>query len=286
MKIAVNYSQALLSLLAEDPNLGIDYIKAPTSPFPGSWHQFEDQGFGHASLPHLAQSGIMFLGHPDREQRFNRPAVERVIATTGPPYLSTHLEARIEFFPELAPYQHQNHPLVQRVLKAHFVAAVQEVKAQLNIPLIVENFPYYTWWWNFRWGSEPQFITEICQETDCGFLLDIAHARCSSWHMGRDLMEYIQELPLKRLREIHLGGVRQRGVEGIRDTHTALNEEDYQLLEWLLSRTDPDTVTIEYGGMPDYLINLERRQEPIERNNPLELRQMIARVRSIVGVLS
>ncbi|HBE79268.1 MAG TPA: hypothetical protein DDW65_16070, partial [Firmicutes bacterium] len=83
MKIAVNYSQALLSLLAEDPNLGIDYIKAPTSPFPGSWHQFEDQGFGHASLPHLAQSGIMFLGHPDREQRFNRPAVERVIATTG-----------------------------------------------------------------------------------------------------------------------------------------------------------------------------------------------------------
>jgi uncharacterized protein len=283
MKIAVNYSTALLSLLAKDPNLGIDYIKAPTSPFPDCWHQFENLEFNYARLPHLAQMGVIFLGHPDPQQRFNVQTVMKVLQNTNPPYLSTHLEARTEFFPpELKEYQHQNHPLVQKALKAHFLAAIKEVKAQIHLPLIVENYPYYTWWRHFRWGSEPQFIQEICRESECGFLIDIAHARCSAWHMQRDFMDYINELPLDCLREIHLGGVQLRSAEGLRDTHTALNEADYQILEYLLAKTHPDTITIEYGGLPDTILNLEQKYEPIIRNSPQELEQMITRVQALV----
>jgi uncharacterized protein len=281
MKIAVNYSKALLSLLEKDPKLPIDYIKGPTSPFPGCWHQFEDE-LPYARLPHLAQLEVIFLGHRELQQRFNAQTVMKVLECTKPTYLSTHLEARIDFFPELREYQHHNHPEVQKVLKSHFLKAISEVKAQIKIPLVLENFPYYTWWRNFRWGSEPQFIREICLESDCGFLLDIAHARCSAWHMRRDVMDYIQELPLDRLREIHLGGVCERPEEGLRDTHTALTEADYELVKILLAKTHPETITIEYGGMPDQLLNMHQQYEPINRNSPEELEQMITRIKAII----
>jgi uncharacterized protein (UPF0276 family) len=284
MKIAVNYSIALLSLLLETPDLAIDYIKAPTSPFPDCWEQFEDTEFDYPRLPHLAQIGVIFLGHPESQQRFDLQTVTKVLQCTHPPYLSTHLEARTDFFPEIKEYQHQNHPEVQRILKAHFLSAINNIKEQIKIPMVVENFPYYTWWRHFRWASEPQFINEICKEGGCGFLLDIAHARCSAWHMKRDLMEYITALPLDCLREIHLGGVQKRGVEGLRDTHTAVTEEDYQLVEFLLARTHPDIISIEYGGMPDQILNLENHYEPLLRNSPVELKQMISRVKRIIGV--
>ncbi len=282
MKIAVNYSKALLGLLEKNPNLPINYVKCPTSPFPGCWHQFEDPDIFLSRLPHLAQLGVIFLGHPDPRQRLNIETVRKVLECTDPPYLSTHLEARVDFFPELAAYQHQNHPEVQKTLTAHFLKVISEVKDQIQLPLILENFPYYTWWRHFKWGSEPQFIKEICWESDCGFLLDIAHSRCSAWHMQRDLMDYIQELPLDRLREIHLGGVLERPQEGLRDTHTALSEDDYQLIDFLLSKTHPETITIEYGGLPDELLNLQQEYEPIVRNSPLELERMILRIRSII----
>ena len=282
MKIAVNYSTALLELLKKDPQLPIDYIKGPTSPFPGCWYQFEGSPLQYPRLPHLAQLGVIFLGHPESQQRFNAETVNKVLQLTKPPYLSTHLEARVDFFPQLQEYQHQNHGQVQKVLAAHFLKAIAEVKTQIKLPLILENFPYYTWWKHFRWGSEPQFIREMCIASDCGFLLDIAHARCSAWHMQRDLREYIQELPLDRLREIHLGGVKERLEEGVRDSHTALSEADYEWVLFLLEKTSPETITIEYGGLPDKILNIHQQWEPIQRNSPEELEQMIYRIKSMI----
>jgi Uncharacterized protein conserved in bacteria len=283
MKIAINYSDALFFLLDKNPKLGIDYIKAPIRPFPGCWEQFEDSRSDRARLPHLAQAGVLLLGHPDPGQRFDAVTVNRVLQCTNPPYLSTHLSAQRDFFPGLAEYQHQNHPAVWQAFMKHFLKAIVEVKTQIKLPLVLENCPYYVWWHHFRLASEPQFITDICRESGCGFLLDIAHARCSAWHMQMDVLDYINGLPLNLLREIHLGGIQKRQFEGMRDTHTALDETDYQLLAYLLQRTDPEIITIEYGGMPDYLLTLEKKYEPIVRNSPVELEQMIVRVQAMIG---
>ena len=38
----------------------------------------------------------------------------------------------------------------------------------------------------------------------------------------------------------------------MRDWHLELQEEDYRLMAWLLERTEPQMVTLEYGGtFPD-----------------------------------
>ena len=113
-------------------------------------------------------------------------------------------------------------------------------------------------------------------------MLDIAHARCSARHLNQDVREYIEALPLHRLREIHLAGVVER-PEGIRDAHTALTEEDYQLTEYLLQQTHPETVTIEYGGLPDRIWNVNGELEPISRNCPRELETILLRVSELMG---
>lgn len=190
----------------------------------------------------------------------------------------------MNYFPEYQEYHHQNYPGLRQVLRDHFLKAIATVKNSINLPLVLENFPYYYWWQHFKTASEPEFLTEICEAGDCGFLLDIAHARCSAWHFGTDLKTYLEALPLHRLREIHLAGAQLRLGEGLRDTHTVIGEIDYRVLEYLLRRTEPQIVTIEYGGMPEKILSISGTSEPISRNNIMELSEMIAKVAVYIGV--
>lgn len=281
MKLAVNFSAALLQLLQKDPGLPVDYIKVPTVAFPGCFSQFEQGERWRPLLPHPAQPGVIDLGHPDPKQQFNPEIVAEIIRRTNPPYLSTHLEAKIAYFPEFQSYQHEFHPGLRQALAERFLQAIKTVKARTGLSLVVENFPYYGWRDRYRLGSEPWFIKEICEQGDCGFLLDIAHARCSAGSFGIGELTYIKALPLERLREIHLGGV-QRHKWGICDTHTALEQWDYQLFREVLEQTRPEIVSLEYGGMPDRILNVDGVWEPISRNSPDELQTMIGRVRELI----
>lgn len=282
MKLAVNFSEALLGLLTDDPELPVDYIKVPTEPFPGCWRQFDRGRRYKKLLPHPAQPGVIALGHPRAEERFNAQTVMRVIKETGTPYLSTHLEAPVAYFPELAEYQHEINPVLEESLKERFLSAINEVKEEIKIPLILENFLYYSWWRHFKLGSDPRFITEVCTEGRCGFLLDVAHARCSAWYLRIEPEEYLKELPLHLVREVHLAGALER-PEGLRDAHTKLTPAEYRLLDYVLKFSDPEVISIEYGGLPNRLKRLGGGDEPLFRNDPGELLEMILKVRKMMG---
>jgi uncharacterized protein (UPF0276 family) len=283
MKLAVNYSAILVELINANPELPIDYIKVPTIPFPGCFiKQFETGAKLRPLLPHPAQLGVLALGAPQPEQRFNPQIIAEIIRRTDPAYLSTHIEARVEYFPEYQAGQHLYTSELSTVLQERILAAIADVKRQIKLPLILENFPYYTWLHHYRAGSEPEFICELCAAGDCGFLLDIAHARCSAWSLKVEVEAYLKALPLNRLREIHLAGVRKLDY-GICDTHTALAELDYTLLQTVLAWAQPEIVTLEYGGMPEQITNRSGVVEPISRNDRHELEQMIFRIREIIG---
>lgn len=283
MKLAVNFSDPLIELLNENPVLPVDFIKVPTKAFPDSFSQFNKGLSYRRLLPHPAQPGVLSLGHPSPGERFNREIVAKIIDLTKPAYLSTHLEAKLDFFPSFEEEQHRFHPGLKKALSHRFLESIDLVKKTTGLPLVLENFPYYSWWRHYKLGSDPMFITEICEVGDCGFLLDIAHARCSAWYFGIPVEQYLEMLPLQRLVEIHLAGVNHR-AEGVRDTHTKLTEEDYQLFKFVLERTNPEIATIEYGGLPDRLLNLAGTYEPIRRNESLELKEMISQVLAIINV--
>ena len=135
---------------------------------------------------------------------------------------------------------------------------MRALAAAIPVPLILENLDYCPGG-AYEHICEPDFIAAVLNETDAGLLLDLAHARVSAARLGLPIEDYLGQLPLERVRQLHISGPRSRdGV--LFDAHESLLDEDYALLEWVLRRTQPLALTLEYNreeaGLREQLIRL------------------------------
>jgi hypothetical protein len=280
MKLAVNFSDALLALLKENPDLPIDYIKVPTEPFPACFEQYFVGKTFRPLLSHVNQPDVLDLLHIDKEKRINIPLLTKILELSSPLHLSTHVNSKIDYFPEFAPSQHWNDPKLADSIKTRFLEAVRIYQANFQVPLIIENFPYYSFAYECRIGSEPEFISELCMAADCGFLLDISHARVSADFLKMDVLQYLDLLPLQLTKEIHVSGtLKFEGAGFLWDAHTELEKFDYDLINYVLQKADPVIITIEYGGFPNYQKNLEGDYLILNRNDTGQLTNMINRLK-------
>lgn len=280
MKLAVNFSDVLLALLKENPDLPIDYIKVPTAPLPDSFEQYLVGKIFRPLLSHVNQPDVLDLLHIDSKRRINIPLIARILDLSAPLHLSTHVNARVEYFPEFAPSQHSYDSKLADLIKTRFLETVQIYQANFQTPLIIENFPYYSFAYEYRIGSDPEFISELCTATNCGFLLDISHARVTADFFKMDVLRYLDLLPLHVTKEIHVSGTLRFEGEGfLWDAHTELEQFDYDLLAYVLKKANPDVITIEYGGFPNYQKNLEGGYLVLNRNDAGQLINMINRIR-------
>ncbi len=122
----------------------------------------------------------------------------------------------------------------------------------IKVPFLVENMPYSSVdikeFGIMDLCVKPHIIKKICDETNAHLLLDIAHAKVTARNSGEDIYSYLEKLPLNRVKEVHIVGTHE--IEGIelRDYHLEMEEEDFEVLQWVLSKCSPDIVTLEYGG--------------------------------------
>lgn len=112
----------------------------------------------------------------------------------------------------------------------------------------------------------PQFITEAMEVADCKFLLDISHAASAASLLDMDYMKYIKELPLNRINETHLNGWR---FENSFLSHIEMNEEGYNVLDYIVKNTGVDIVTLEYGISEDMLNFVSDIEEDKRRDVPV-----------------
>ena len=98
---------------------------------------------------------------------------------------------------------------------------------------------------------KPDFIAEVLNGADAGFLLDISHAYATAKVIGMDFYEYLNRLPLHRVYEIHINGWIEQGEDLM--AHTKINDIGYEALEYVLTKTKPSIVTLEYGRDTDRL---------------------------------
>ena len=113
------------------------------------------------------------------------------------------------------------------------------------MPLLIENM-------GLPPQSEPHWVNRVLSETGAGLLLDLAHARVAANLLGMEDRAYLSQLPLEKAAEIHLSGSRIRFGRRI-DAHESLHPEDYDLLAWVLERTQAQVVTLEYIRQVDPL---------------------------------
>jgi uncharacterized protein (UPF0276 family) len=125
-----------------------------------------------------------------------------------------------------------------------FVQKVSRLIRSLDVPVLLENIeprPFE----GYIFESQTARITRVLEETGCGLLLDLGHARISADVLGMDGKDYLAALPLHQVMQIHVSGPRMRAGHLV-DSHELLTDADYELLDFVLARTRPQVVTLEY----------------------------------------
>ena len=102
----------------------------------------------------------------------------------------------------------------------HYVAGrVKQVQDIIGQPLILENASYYAQ--PHMQLSESEFINAVLDEADCGLLLDVNNIYVNSINHRYDGLEFMQSLPLNRVRYIHVAGHFDEAEDLKVDTHGA-----------------------------------------------------------------
>ena len=146
------------------------------------------------------------------------------------------------------------------LLLSRFIRNVERLKSEYSsIPLLLENMPVEPCR-IYKHLKSPVLIREVLEKTGCGLLLDLPHARIAAEAFGMETTEYIQQLPLDRVLEIHPAGPGRHRNGTLIDKHCEMLSEDYKLLNWALTQTPAQLVTLEYikdqNGLYRQLIEL------------------------------
>jgi len=122
-------------------------------------------------------------------------------------------------------------PITQEALE-RTVENINFVQETLGRQILFENISYY---FNYKENEmhESEFISELCQRTGCGILLDLNNIYVNAINHGFDAFEYIDEIPMTKVGQMHLAGPSQENGY-LFDTHsTPVTETTWNLLRYV-----------------------------------------------------
>jgi uncharacterized protein (UPF0276 family) len=223
--------------------LDLDYLEVH-GPF------VEDARRVFPTMPMLLHNALYqwSLTHPDGLQHKNCAdlTLQRLVLSRSPWY-SLHLgfsSAEVDFVDTsmvaLSP------ALPAEVILERACNGLNALHRQLGaVPLLVENLDYNPTG-AYETICHPAFISQVLQQTGVDLLLDVAHACISAAALGMIPQDYFEQLPLERVRQVHVNRALWNG-ERWWDAHEAMQDEDETLLKWVLNRCKPWSVTLEYN---------------------------------------
>ena len=195
----------------------------------------------------------------------------QAIESTRSPWFSLHLgfsAERVRFDNHMLP---ESAVLDRSTCLERLIDAVGRVTEGLSVPVLIENLDYCPEG-AYEHVCDPRFISEVVESTNCALLLDLAHLQVSADWLGIEPLEYADLLPLDRVVEVHLSSPRRLG-QRLDDGHFELLEEDFRLLEWVLQRTMPEAIVLEYTRDEQRLLDqLQRLRALLDRFSATEER--------------
>lgn len=228
---------SILDEVLDAPNLDIDFFEISPENYMRRGGYFPEALSEVAQDYPLRTHGLMMnLGGP-----------------TGPS--DVYLNALAPFLHELGMREHSDHlcwsgtggqilhdllPLpIHRRCARRVADQVRRVQDRLGVKMAVENISYYAHLGPGDGLSEAQFIGEVLERADCGLLLDVNNVWVNAQNHGFDPIEYMQQLPLDRVVEMHVAGAeRLPHMQDLWiDTHGAkIRPMVLELMQWVLQR--------------------------------------------------
>lgn len=235
MQFAVNYSVPMEKLLREGA-IDCDLLKCP-----------EWEGVVNAARP-LRPVHVHFeivVGNGGFEH-LDFDLIRSMLANSQTPHLNCHLLGRADLDPES--------PADRRNLIENWVSEMRYLKEQApGVKLVAENLPFIPGYYGSKIGSTPEMIAQAIVEADAGMLFDLSHARISCHYLGMELKDYVACLPMERLAELHITGLRY--YRGYLNDHFEMKPEDWEAAEWACAQIraglwrEPEIAAFEYGGV-------------------------------------
>ncbi len=197
------------------------------------------------------------IGGPDPIDTDLVSAVRVLMDEIGAPLYSEHLTycAADGHLYDLLPI-----PFTEEAV--HYVAdRVKQVQDIIGQPLVLENASYYAQ--THTDLSEPEFITAVMEEADCGLLLDVNNIYVNSINHRYDPLVFLDSLPLERARYIHVAGHYDEAEDLKVDTHgTGVIDPVWDLLAEAYKRVGPLPTLLERDfnipPLADLLVEVDR----------------------------
>jgi uncharacterized protein (UPF0276 family) len=178
----------------------------------------------------LSLHGVgMSLGSVDALDLGHLQKLKTLIARIEPGLVSEHLSWSAfagNYLNDLVPL-----PYTDETLKL-LVERIHTVQDFLGRQLLIENPSSYL---EFQYSTytESGFLDELARRTGCGILLDINNVYVSASNHGWNALDYIQDISVERVGEIHLAGHAVNTIAGRNifiDTHNGpVSEPVWQL---------------------------------------------------------
>lgn len=173
-----------------------------------------------ASFPLIPHSLELSLGSAEGIEHDYLEKVAEIVEAVRPAWFSDHIcftRSGGVKIGHLAPV-----PFTEEALGV-FVRNIEAVKKRIATQLILENITYNVQYPSSEM-SETAFIRRLLEETDCGLLLDVTNLYINSVNLGIDWRQYLDELPMERVAQLHFVGSRRHGNRLI-DGHADRTEE-------------------------------------------------------------
>ncbi|MBI4446393.1 MAG: DUF692 family protein [Acidobacteria bacterium] len=127
-------------------------------------------------------------------------------------------------------------PLYTEEFLERYIENAVVLKQAVGRPLAIENIPRY-FSVDLDEMTEGQFLRKFFETSGCSLILDISHAWLGAYYQGRSPQDYITDLPLEYVQELHIAGVAHYSdLEGPWIGPVEPTEEMLKLAAWTFER--------------------------------------------------
>ena len=269
MEFSVNYSHAAADLLRRG-EIQLDRFKCPA--WPDLVATVRDIHPIYVHFPLRVGSGIGDAIDTETDRPADWRKVETLLAQTDTSFVNLHLAPKAADYPDIPVDTTQ--PDHIEILIERTARDTRAVAARFGTERTIVENNYARTGRLVRLAHSPEVIRRVIEESGCGFLLDVSHARLAAQDLEVGIWEYIRELPVERTREIHVTGIqrlhghwinvaRRAGIDatiietlaGQLSDHLPMTEEDWEFAAWMMEQIHtgawghPWTVAFEVGGV-------------------------------------